>query len=318
MSKFKQSKTLNVCFACLRPFSSNKALAMHQTRSTYCQSIICSKLNDKVNAERTDMKYEENAPSISSFNEVSNFDSLPGNNNETSETINLHHLQHTTLNHASHIESIDNGSGKQSFENITTNYTNNLCHEIKLLKIIQQLGMPLYSYKTIMDWAQEINMSCKRFQPQNSTYQQAIKHFEKMLNLQNCRPYNIPVKLNSDNMELNVVVFNVPAMLQSLFNDEFLNCYDNLVINTKHTFAKYEPPDDRLGEANSGRWYQTAYKTCIQDPDKDFLCPLILASDKTTLSDMGDLHVDAIFMSTSIFNYQVCLVLCINVLKRYI
>jgi hypothetical protein len=35
------------------------------------------------------------------------------------------------------------------------------------------------------------------------------------------------------------------------------------------------------------------------------LCPLILASDKTTLSDMGDLHVDAIFMSTSIFNFKV-------------
>jgi hypothetical protein len=126
-----------------------------------------------------------------------------------------------------------------------------------------------------------------------------------LFDLTKCRPYNIPVYLNGDNMEIDVVAFNVPAMLESLFNDQSLNCYENLVINPKNTFGKYEPPDNRLGEVNSGRWYHTAYDTCIQDPDKDFLCPLILASDKTTLSDMGDLHVDAIFMSTSIFNFKV-------------
>ena len=56
---------------------------------------------------------------------------------------------------------------------------------------------------------------------------------------------------------------------------------------------------------DSGQWYKTVYQNLVSDPEIDFLCPIILANDKTTLSEMGDLHVDAIFMTTSIFNTQV-------------
>ena len=59
---------------------------------------------------------------------------------------------------------------------------------------------------------------------------------------------------------------------------------------------------------NSGTWYEVAYNKCINVAGKDFSCPLILASDKTTLSKIGDLHVNAIFMTTSIFNYTGTLV----------
>jgi hypothetical protein len=90
-----------------------------------------------------------------------------------------------------------------------------------------------------------------------------------------------------------------------LFNDPKINCYENLVVNPSNGFGKYESSNGRLGEVNSGQWYQNAYKNCINDPEKDFLCPIILASDKTTLSEIGDLHVDAIFMTTSIFNNEV-------------
>ena len=80
---------------------------------------------------------------------------------------------------------------------------------------------------------------------------------------------------------------------------------DNLVVNLHDPFSKYDPDDNRFGEINSGTWYGKAYKTCIQNPEEDFLCPIVLASDKITLSDMGDLHVDAIFMTTSIFETKV-------------
>ena len=106
-------------------------------------------------------------------------------------------------------------------------------------------------------------------------------------------------------MEADVVLFDVKDMLASLFNSPELNHYNNLVVNSTDWFAKYVPDDGLIGEVNSGSWYGTAYNNCINDPNKDFLCPLILASDKTTLSEIGDLHVDAIFMSTSIFNIKV-------------
>ena len=78
-----------------------------------------------------------------------------------------------------------------------------------------------------------------------------------------------------------------------------------MVVNFRDRFAKYELDDGLLGEVNSGTWYDIAYNSCINAANKDFLCPLILASDKTTLSEIGDLHVDVIFMSTSIFNIKV-------------
>ena len=90
-----------------------------------------------------------------------------------------------------------------------------------------------------------------------------------------------------------------------MFANKTWNTYDNLVVNSKQQFSKYEPYDNRFGEVNTGEWYQNAYQNCIQDPNTDFLCPLILASDKTTLSEIGDLHVDAIFLTTSIFNLKV-------------
>jgi hypothetical protein len=113
------------------------------------------------------------------------------------------------------------------------------------------------------------------------------------------------VTLLPDNLTLQVVVFDIKKMLSSLFDDPNLNQYSNLVVNDKNRFAKYEPVDGCYGEVNSGLWYQNAYSNCIKDPNKEFLCPIILASDKTTLSDIGDLHVDAIFMTTSLFNTEV-------------
>ena len=94
-------------------------------------------------------------------------------------------------------------------------------------------------------------------------------------------------------------------MLISLFDNHKLSHMDNLVVNEHDLFAKYDPEDNRYGEINSGTWYNKAYQTCIKNPEEDFLCPIVLANDKTTLSEMGDLHADAIFMTTSIFNIKV-------------
>src|SRR5687768_4105854 len=104
---------------------------------------------------------------------------------------------------------------------------------------------------------------------------------------------------------MDVVVYDLPTLLATLINDSKLDLYKNLVVNKHNRFSKYVPENNWVGEVNSGRWYDTAYNNLVKDKNKDFLCPLILANAKTTLSDMGDLHVNAIFMSSSIFNCQV-------------
>ncbi|HEY9299357.1 MAG TPA: hypothetical protein VIQ31_23955 [Phormidium sp.] len=184
-------------------------------------------------------------------------------------------------------------------------FQNSLQHEVKLLKLLNNLGTPLYAYNEIMKWAYKANMARYNFDTKHKTYHQVIRSLEDLLGMQAFRPETKTVTLKGDNKQMEVVVFNVPTLLASLFNDTELNQDKNLVLNANDRFGKYVSKDNKLGEINSGHWYETAYKNLITDPENDFLCPLILASDKTTLSEMGDLHVDAIFMTTTIFNTKV-------------
>ena len=69
---------------------------------------------------------------------------------------------------------------------------------------------------------------------------------------------------------LDVVVFDFPTMLASLFSCPVLNKLENLVVNPTDRFAKFDAPKNKLGEINSGLWYDTAYSTLITDPNKDF------------------------------------------------
>ncbi len=47
-------------------------------------------------------------------------------------------------------------------------------------------------------------------------------------------------------------------MLASLFNCPVLSKLENLVVNPSDRFAKYEAPDCKFGEINSGLWYDSA------------------------------------------------------------
>lgn len=193
-----------------------------------------------------------------------------------------------------------------SITNNTFHHSSEIVHEIKLIKILTEIGAPLYAYKTLMEWAHKAQMSNFNFDTSHKTYQQTMKYLEEDLKFHIDRPKYVPVRLVQDNTILQVVVFDVKKTLSSLFDDPNLNQFKNLVVNGQNRFAKYEPIDGCYGEVNSGLWYQNAYNSCIKDPNKEFLCPIILASDKTTLSEMGDLHVDAIFMTTTLFNTKVC------------
>ena len=287
--KRQSDHSLFTCPGCHSRFESNQALSTHQSKSFYCIDYITSAqhtstLIPQLNTNKDENKNNENMPTKEN-NDIpdNNFNFELDSNNNDSESINS-----------------GNSTSKQTFY-----YSNEIIHEIKLLKILMDIGAPLYAYQTIMEWAHEAYMSKYKFDTKRKTYQQTIKYLEDDLQFNICRPENIPVTLCHDNRLVNVVVFDVKKMIASLFADPTLNQYKNLVVNPRNRFSKYEPADDRYGEVNSGVWYQKAYANCVQNPDKDFLCPIILSNDKTTLSDIGDLHIEAIFLTSSLFNVVV-------------
>ena len=93
-------------------------------------------------------------------------------------------------------------------------------------------------------------------------------------------------------------------MLSELLKDNTLNQMSNLVVNQSDCFGKYISSSGKLGEVNSGYWYQQAYERMVIDTNNDFLMPIILAMNKTTISSPTNLHVFAIMFTTTFFDWK--------------
>jgi hypothetical protein len=187
-------------------------------------------------------------------------------------------------------------------------YTSAQKHEAELLKLIHSMGAPNGAFQSIMSWAKTALESGYDFQPSPIAYQQQIIQFEKLVGMTAYQPSRVSVNMYCPDMVediLDVVVFDFPSMLTSLFNCPVLNKIENLVVNPHDRFYKYNSPDGLLGEFNSGTWYDTAYSNLITNSDKDFLCPIIFAMDKTVISEMAGLSFLVIFFTSSVFNREV-------------
>jgi hypothetical protein len=188
-------------------------------------------------------------------------------------------------------------------------YTTAQKYEVELLKIIHATGAPNGAFESIMAWAHSAGNANYDFQPMPKKYVRQIHHLEQFVGMTACRPAQVPVPMYPHLLpddKLDVVVFDFPTMLASLFNCPLLNKNENLVVNHNDRFGKYISPDGYLGEVNSGQWYDKAYSCLVKDAAKDFLCPIIFTMDKTVISEMGGLNVYVILFTTSIFNRQVC------------
>ena len=294
----------SICIACQTAYQNQRSLSLHLSNSEYCIQTL-------TNFQYQNIQFSQTKQSTI----LSTTQSLQHNHdNNTDDNMSL---QSSSTQVISLNQDEDASTSDHSFtESRTLHYLDNIVHEVKLLQIINELGTPLYAYKQILDWAKEAQISNYNFDSQHGTYQQTIKFLEHKLLLGITRPQTTTVTMYKDNMHIDVVVFDVKKMLMSLFDDTSLNQKENLVVNTNNVFSKYIPSNNKLGEVNSGKWYKVAYDNCIIDPETDFLCPIILASDKTTILEMGNLHVDAIFMTTSLFDYKVNNILYCSMLYK--
>jgi hypothetical protein len=94
-----------------------------------------------------------------------------------------------------------------------------------------------------------------------------------------CCPSQVSVPIHPrllDDDKLDIVVFDFPAMLASLFTFcPLLNKLDNLVVNPLDYFGKYNSPNSHLGKVNSGQWYDIGPTTTWSRTPTRILCALI-------------------------------------------
>jgi hypothetical protein len=100
-------------------------------------------------------------------------------------------------------------------------YTSAQKQEAELLKLIHSMGAPNGAFESIMSWAKTAFESGYGLQPSPIVYQQQIIQFEKLVGMTACQPSHVSVNMYRPNMVehvLDVVVFDFPTMLPSLFN----------------------------------------------------------------------------------------------------
>ena len=157
--------SLYICPACQYPFSSNCALSLHQTKSIYCNDYILSSQHPQ-----SDLPHKhENLEGELNYSTNNNNNQLNNNNLNCTDQ----------LSDEQPLDDIDDTCSVDSGKSISSNlfhYTNEINHEIKLLKIITDIGAPLYSYELLMQWAHEAHMSSFKFDTKHKTYQQTIKY----------------------------------------------------------------------------------------------------------------------------------------------
>ena len=156
-----------------------------------------------------------------------------------------------------------------------------------------------------MEWGRDCRMDDYHFQPQPQRYESQIRNLTELVGMKGCRPTAIPVTLEPDDLVLDVIVFPFATVLSSLFNCPKLNKLENLVVNPLNRFGRFRSSDGGVSEVNSAQWYDDTYDQVIQDPDKEFLAPIIFTMDKTVISEASHLSVYVILFTTSIYNRAV-------------
>ena len=113
-----------------------------------------------------------------------------------------------------------------------TAFTNSACHEVKLLKLLLDVGAPNYAFQSFMEWGRDCRMDDYHFQPQPQRYESQIRNLTDLVGMKGCRPTAVPVTLEPDGLVLDVIVFSFATMLSSSFNCPKWNKLENCLLYT--------------------------------------------------------------------------------------
>ena len=292
---------LITCPGCDHGFMEGRSLSQHLTRSIECKRVVNASRGRDHNGVVAAVAPEPNVPMDLKDDDDSSVAPPNEYDDDTCTTVGSNAESHVSHNEEALVES-------NLLEVVTfpTAYTNSARHEVKLLKLLLDIGAPNYAFQSFMEWGRQSRMDDYHFQPQPQRFESQISNLTELVGMKGCRPTAVPVTLEPDGLTLDVIVFPFATMLSSLFNCPKLNKAENLVVNPLNRFGRFRSSDGAAGEVNSAQWYQDTYDQVIKDPDKEFLAPIIFTMDKTVISEASHLSVYVILFTTSIYNREVC------------
>jgi hypothetical protein len=292
---------LITCPGCDHGFMEGRSLSQHLTRSIECKRVVNASCGRAFYGVAAAVAPDPKVPMDLMDEEDSSIAAPNDFDDESSNTVGSE-----AESHVCHHEDPLVDSNLLEVVTFPTAFTNSARHEVNLLKLLLDIGAPNYAFQSFMEWGRASRMDDYHFQPQPQRFESQIRNLTELVGMKGCRPTAVPVTLEPDNLTLDVIVFPFATMLSSLFNCPKLNKIENLVVNPLNRFGRFRPSDGAAGEVNSAQWYQDTYDQVIEDPDKEFLAPIIFTMDKTVISEASHLSVYVILFTTSIYNREVC------------
>jgi len=295
------------CPGCRKGFMVGRSMSQHLTRNLSCKEVV-----NFSPMETEDSKPPfipgPHAPIHANDEVLSETSSFPGieSDHQSDGVIDSDHSGYHDMTTPVVTSAVDHNI--QDVISFPVAFTNSAFHEVKLLKLLHDIGAPNYSFQSFMEWGRNCLKDEYNFQPCPQRYESQIRNLTELVGMTGCRPSKVPVCLYPDNLMLDVVVFPFATMLSSLLNCPILNKLENLVVNPDDRFGRYKSPNGKLDEVNSGQWYQDTYDQNINDPSKEFLAPIIFTMDKTVISEASHLSVYVILFTTTIYNREVGLI----------
>ncbi len=184
-------------------------------------------------------------------------------------------------------------------------FTTKQFYETKLSKLLNNANAAHHLYKDIMQWARDAHNTKYNFDPQHLSRNAQVQYLEKWLQMEKCRPQQIPTLLPGPAPQVvQTTCFNFTKQLHSLVSDQALfGQLANLDVNANDPFGKYEATNGLLSTTNSGQMYYQAYQHLVKNPDKDFLMPIIMTCDETQ-TGTGKISSWPLLCTTSILNQK--------------
>ena len=193
---------------------------------------------------------------------------------------------------------------------------------VRILDFLDRVGAPLYSFDLLMKILGEIAADqLIDFASYHPSRQSLLRRMEQIFG-----PFTAPVQVQvplETDATLNgsyvrrprdiahVIVFDCKQQIKSLLGDMgIMSDLSNLAVDPHNPFGRYRTLHGRLGELNSGEWYdrtyaelQVQYKDYIGPPL--FLLPVKLYVDKTG-TDMCQRHgLEPVMLTLNIFKERI-------------
>ena len=177
---------------------------------------------------------------------------------------------------------------------------------VELVSLLESLQCPDYALEKILQWANNAKQQQFSFTPRAYTREANIQWMYRILrNSHQHLPFIQTIELEDHTATQQVVCFDFGIALLSLLQDATLMQLDNLVINPVDPLAMFRPPNNQLGDANTGQRYRDLYAELITDATRQLLVPIIIYLDGTAIDGKGHIEVCPVSFTCSLFKETV-------------